>query len=106
MTQIEGNENQLIFAFPDREVNCTTSTEALTSRLLERADISIIDFFLCFNQGGTTASSPSGKYLILISLPGKNLLSRIFHTPYCLSGLASSIYESSFKGMGSLLRIP
>lgn len=42
MTKIEGNENQLIFAFPDREVNCTTSTEALTSRLLERADISII----------------------------------------------------------------
>ncbi|MCL1615721.1 acyltransferase [Bacteroides sp. ET71] len=42
MTQIEGNENQLIFAFPDREVNCTTTTDALTSRLLERADISII----------------------------------------------------------------
>ena len=42
MTQIEGNENQLIFAFPDREVNCTTTTDALTRRLLERADISII----------------------------------------------------------------
>lgn len=42
MTQIEGNENQLIFAFPDREVNCTTTTDALTSCLLERADISII----------------------------------------------------------------
>lgn len=42
MTQIEGNENQLIFAFPDREVNCTTTTDALTSRLLERVDISII----------------------------------------------------------------
>lgn len=42
MTQIEGNENQLIFAFPDREVNCTTTTDALTRRLLKRADISII----------------------------------------------------------------
>ena len=42
MTQIEGNENQLIFAFPDREVNCTTTTDALTSCLLERADISSI----------------------------------------------------------------
>ena len=42
MTQIEGNENQLIFAFLDREVNCTTTTDALTSCLLERADISSI----------------------------------------------------------------
>ena len=42
MTQIEGNENQLIFAFPDREVNSTTTTDALTRRLLKRADISII----------------------------------------------------------------
>lgn len=70
MTQIEGNENQLIFAFPDREVNCTTTTDALTSRLLERADISIIGHrnrvLLHFESEGAAEELLTGGGFLLI----------------------------------------
>lgn len=70
MTQIEGNENQLIFAFPDREVNCTTTTDALTSCLLERADISIIGHrnrvLLHFESEGAAEELLTGGGFLLI----------------------------------------
>ena len=70
MTQIEGNENQLIFAFPDREVNCTTTTDALTSCLLERADISIIGHrnrvLLHFESEGDAEELLTGGGFLLI----------------------------------------
>lgn len=42
MNTIQGQGNRLVFAFPDKEVDCLTSTDARISRLLSKADISII----------------------------------------------------------------
>ena len=39
---IQGQENQLIFAFPDREVRCPDTADERIGRMLEHSDISII----------------------------------------------------------------
>ena len=39
---IQGQENQLILAFPDREVCCPDTADDRISQMLERSDISII----------------------------------------------------------------
>lgn len=42
MTNIQGHNNELVFRFPGMEINCLTSADSWISRVLERADISII----------------------------------------------------------------
>lgn len=42
MTKIQGHNNELVFRFPGVEINCLTSADSWISRVLERADISII----------------------------------------------------------------
>lgn len=42
MKDIQGKNNELVFTFPDKEMNCLTSTDAWLDRILEQADISII----------------------------------------------------------------
>ena len=39
---IQGQENQLILAFPDREVRCLDTADNRINRMLERSNISII----------------------------------------------------------------
>lgn len=39
---IQGQENQLIFAFPDRKVCCPDTADERIGRMLEHSDISII----------------------------------------------------------------
>lgn len=40
--KIQGQDNQLMLAFPEGEVNCLTTEDAELCALLERADITII----------------------------------------------------------------
>lgn len=42
MKDIQGKNNELIFTFPDKKMNCLTSTDAWLDRILGQADISII----------------------------------------------------------------
>ena len=41
MKTITGNENKLIFAFPDKEVDCLSADGGVMAGLLDRSDITI-----------------------------------------------------------------
>lgn len=42
MSAFQGINNELIFRFPDREVNCLSTTDTRLNEMLQRADISIV----------------------------------------------------------------
>lgn len=77
MSIFQGTNNELIFKFPDREINCLETTDVRIHEMLQRADISVIGdhnrILLYFNSESSAEELLDGGFLLVVKGNGNRV---------------------------------